>query len=225
MKQTLLFVGGPVYHTPLLKRYMKEHYSHVLAADAGLSAARQEGLMPDLAVGDFDSADPEDLAWYNESGRKKKVFPVRKDDTDCELGIKEALRFLEAGDHLVIAGGLGGRADHTLANVFLLLRPLEKGIDAVFTDGVSEVRIRKGPFSETVPYDPLLRYFSLIPFQETVTGITLKGFSYPLENGTLTIGSSLGISNEVLAQGGKFSFQNGCLITVRSSDVPACGTC
>jgi thiamine pyrophosphokinase len=61
-------------------------------------------------------------------------------------------------------------------------------------------------------------YISLIPYTEKVTGITLKGFKYPLEKETLRIGISRGISNELEEEEGLISIEEGILIVCISKD-------
>ena len=61
-------------------------------------------------------------------------------------------------------------------------------------------------------------YISLIPYTEKVTGITLSGFKYPLENETLKIGISRGISNELLEEEGLIHIEEGILIVCVSCD-------
>lgn len=62
------------------------------------------------------------------------------------------------------------------------------------------------------------KYISLIPLTEKVENINLKGFKYELENGKLTIGSSLGISNEILKEQAIIEFDNGILVMIFSKD-------
>lgn len=62
------------------------------------------------------------------------------------------------------------------------------------------------------------RYVSLLPFTPQVTGLTLKGFKYPLNQYTLECYHSLGVSNEIAGDAGEISFQDGVLVVVESLD-------
>ena len=61
-------------------------------------------------------------------------------------------------------------------------------------------------------------YLSLLPFTPQVTGITLKGVKYPLENAILNSGISLGISNEIVDDRAEIMFQDGILLGIESRD-------
>ena len=47
-----------------------------------------------------------------------------------------------------------------------------------------------------------------------MTGITLKGFKYPLTDRDIFIGTSLCISNELVEEEGRITLSDGVLITV-----------
>lgn len=61
-------------------------------------------------------------------------------------------------------------------------------------------------------------YISFLPLTQEVTGITLKGFKYPLENKDICIGTSLCISNELIEEEGRITFSEGVLMAVESHD-------
>ena len=94
----------------------------LIAADAGLPPVQRAGLTPDLIVGDFDS-----LGYVP---REKRVsrYPEHKDQSDMELAMEKAVNFRH--DTLFIYGGIGGRLDHTLANLQLFASFSERGVAA-----------------------------------------------------------------------------------------------
>jgi len=51
-----------------------------------------------------------------------------------------------------------------------------------------------------------------------VIGVTLKGFKYPLEDYTLSIGNSLGVSNEQIEEEAEIIIEQGILIVIKSID-------
>ena len=81
----------------------------LIAADAGLLHLERLGLAPDLALGDFDSLG------YVPEAPQVEVCPVRKDDTDTMTGLRLGLG--RGCREFVIVGALGGRLDHTVANL------------------------------------------------------------------------------------------------------------
>jgi thiamine pyrophosphokinase len=91
----------------------------VAAADSGLALAEKAGVRPDWIVGDMDSLDdPSRLEKY-QTGRVLR-FPAGKDFTDTELAL-DLLWDKGCGD-ITVAGGGGGRLDHTLAMAALFER-------------------------------------------------------------------------------------------------------
>lgn len=108
--------------------------------------------------------------------------------------------------------------DHALANIHILKYALDLGIDCKILDNYNKIYLLKNNltlFKDTV-YG---KYVSLIPLTTTVEGLTLTGFKYPLNNYCLSIGKSLGISNELIQNIATIEFTNGILIIVESKDI------
>ena len=117
----------------------------------------------------------------------------------------------------MILGCLGRRFEHALANVQILLHALRKGIPCSIVDARNRISLLDGP-ADLERSRIWGRYISLIPFTEQVTGVTLTGFKYPLEEAVLVQGESLGISNELVLERGRISFREGILIYIESRD-------
>ena len=86
-----------------------ENGAFVIAADAGIEKLNKAGIVPDLIIGDFDSLGA------RPSGENVRIFPVEKDDTDTMLCLKHAIG--QGANDVTILGGIGGRLDHTFANI------------------------------------------------------------------------------------------------------------
>ena len=86
----------------------------IVCADGGLVHARNLGLTPSVAVGDFDST-RQPPAGEMEIFRYQK----EKDETDTILAIDYGLR--QGFRDFLILGGLRGRLDHTVANFSALM--------------------------------------------------------------------------------------------------------
>ena len=113
------------------------------------------------------------------------------------------------------------RKDHSFANIGLLSMLLEKGIKGEILDPHNRIFMMDKEHSGVVKITKnrdKKEYISLIPYTEKVTGITLKGFQYPLQNETLTIGISRGISNELVKEEGLIQTEDGTLIVCISND-------
>ena len=188
----------------------------LIGADSGAARLIELGFVPDLAIGDFDSVSPDELATIRRISRRTEIVdPVDKDYTDTELAFNRALE-LEPGE-IVIAGALGTRFDHSLANVHLLAAAHRRGVRAVVTDDRNEIRLAVGGERLTLRRTdhPAV---SLLPLTPVVTGITLEGFRYPLNGARLEIGQSLGISNVLEADEGAVTVGEGLLLVILSRD-------
>ena len=91
----------------------------VIAADGGLKYLERAGIAPDIALGDFDSLG------YRPNLPEVIYHPPEKDDTDTMLAVREG--FARGFDTFVIYAGLGGRLDHTVANLQTLAFIAENG--------------------------------------------------------------------------------------------------
>ena len=114
----------------------------VVCADGGARHLRRLGRLPDLLVGDLDSAQPDDVAWMTRQGVELHQYPVAKDATDSELAVLAALEFLDnqadrSAQELVLLGAFGSRPDHVLANQLLAADLAGQGWRLVLTDGIS----------------------------------------------------------------------------------------
>ena len=125
----------------------------VVAADGGARHASALGLTIDRWVGDGDSLDAAALTALEASGVPLERARADKDETDTELAILAALRL--GADGIVVLGALGGRIDHTLANIGLLAMPALAGCPAVILDGSTRLSLsRIKPAAIMRPMEP-----------------------------------------------------------------------
>ena len=216
MKRCLIITGGPI-DLGFARSYLSgEGFDRVIAVDRGLNAAWALGIVPDVIVGDFDSADPAALADFRR--REHIVWEVHqpeKDDTDTELAIKRAAA-MGAG-YIVLLGATGGRLDHLLGNIHRLYPGLQRGVEACILDPGNKLYLIDGErrFKRREVWGT---YISFLPLTEEVKGITLRGFKYPLTDKDIAIGTSLCISNELAADEAVITLQDGVLIVVETRD-------
>lgn len=181
-----LLLAGDIVPTPRLSGQIAG--SRVIAADSGMRHAAVLGLVPELWLGDFDSAGDE-LRQAN-SAVPRLEFPADKAMTDGELAVEEALRRGATG--LILAGGFGGRSDHAMAHIQLALRLEHAGIATLITSGTEE-GYPLLPGERTIDLPPDSR-FSVVPVTDLV-GLTLAGVRWPLERRFVPAGATLTISN------------------------------
>ncbi|WP_276351393.1 thiamine diphosphokinase [Cohnella caldifontis] len=211
-RRAVIFAGGRLGPWAL-EELRPDDY--LIGADSGADFLLVHGRVLDLAVGDFDSVPPDRLSRIRDAARETiAVDAVDKDWTDTELALREALD--RGFADIRIAGGLGSRFDHSLANVHLLRQAKERGAQAVLADEYNEIRLCDGKCR--LEADPRYPYVSLLPLTVIVTGVTLDGFRYPLHEATLQLGWSIGISNVLEAGTGSISLSDGLLLVIRSRD-------
>ena len=185
----LIVLGGDA-PSPGLLRACAAKAQWIAAADSGLAAFEEADMTPDLLVGDMDSVSPDVLARFEGRVPQRRLNCI-KDDTD---GVDALDLAIERGaKRITILGALGGRLDHALANVMLLVRAARRGVWAeLCSEDVRIVRVDGAYTLEGAKGNTV----SLLPLGEA-SGVTLSGFFYPLSDHTLASDHPLGVSNVV----------------------------
>ena len=182
----------------------------IVCCDGGVRHLYQTEIKPDVIIGDMDSIDPAHLESYSHQDVKIIKYPVSKDFTDTELALDYAINFKP--EAIYIWGALGGRLDHTLANVFLLEKTKALPIKTYLIDEYCEVFLLSG---DVTINESAGQTVSLIALRPQVEGITLFGFLYPLDDATLRMGQSLAVSNVIKGDEAKISVCSGSLLVIR----------
>lgn len=211
MKTALIIGNGKEVNKEIIDRI---RHDYVICADGGLEKAKKYGIIPDLIIGDFDSTDPDILKEY-EKRIPLERYPAEKDFTDMELAIESAIS--RGYKNLVLTGATGTRLDHTLGNIMLMEKYCKTGVNITIIDNNNEMRI----ISDNT--DLLLEgkeghYISLIPLTDSIQGLYLEGFKYPLDNVSVQRGSTLCISNQIRGKAGKIRLRQGKAILFISID-------
>ena len=171
------------------------------------------------------------LEKLNREGKRVLTYPAHKDFSDSEAAVREAVRIIkdtwqkadgipetaDISDEIYLLGATGGRLDHFLANIALLMIPTQFGIKAWIVNEKNEITLLREGCSLEKKHT-FGKYVSLIPFTEEVTSVVLKGFRYPLYGYTLTRDNTLGLSNEIEDERAEIAFEKGILIMVLSRD-------
>lgn len=175
----------------------------VIAADGGLRHARKLGITPDAILGDFDSLG------FTPQGAN--VFPVEKDDTDSMLAVR--LGLTRGFREFLLYGSLDGpRLDHTVANF--------QTLQFLADHGAFGYLVGAGCLA-TVVKDGSIRFpqgccgtISVFCMGRDAHGVDIAGLYYPLENGTLTPGFPLGVSNHFTGKEATIRVQDGSLLVL-----------
>lgn len=205
--------GRCVIITALLDCELSSVYSmrsddYIICADGGISISERAGITPHLVMGDLDSV-------FSVSEEYTFIkHPKEKDDTDTMLCLKYGI---EKGfkDFLII-GGIGGRFDHTLANLQTLAFAKENDAKASIVSKDTFCTIIKGG-EEYVLAKKDGAYFSVFSYSEKCEKVSIKGAKYELDGAELKNSFPLGVSNEFRDESARISVGSGMLIIVVSS--------
>jgi thiamine pyrophosphokinase len=221
--KTLMIAGG-VVEIDFVKEYLREKkFDTVVCADSGLDAAYRLKLPVHYAMGDFDSVSREALAYYQSAKTPEGVttefvrYPAEKDATDSHLALDWVVGQLPA--EIQVLGATGRRLDHFLANMSILMKPLSYGIPTCLVDRYNKIYLMD--HSHVIRREEMFgKYISFLPFTEEVSAVYLRGFKYELDGQNLTLGDSIGVSNEMGEgnEAGLVEFGDGVLIVVESRD-------
>jgi thiamine pyrophosphokinase len=209
-KEAILVGGGPV-HSGLLRTALATGCDLLLAVDGGGKTLVDLGYQPQLLLGDFDSLPLSYQDDLKAKGVQILSYQPEKDWTDLELAFNQLTA--EKCRTAQVFGALGGRLDHTLANIALLYKMKLSGTELVLIGEEQAVtlltdqeKIRIFPFAGG--------HFSLLPYPFAAQGVSIRGAKYPLEEATLELGSTRGVHNEFLADPVEVGLASGSLLVM-----------
>ncbi|HJW90645.1 MAG TPA: thiamine diphosphokinase [Anaerolineales bacterium] len=208
--RAIIFANGIITSSP-------EAYSAVnpgdflIAANGGAQNCLALGFTPEIVIGDLDSLTAEQKNTLESQGTQFLVYPRAKDQTDLELALGIAVS--RGVEQVILLGLLGGRLDQTLANLLLVSRSEWLSADLVIIDGPDTAHFLHGP--DQITLEALSGdIVSLVPLSEVVTGVTTQGLRWPLAAAQLLFGSTLGVSNEIVAAQAQVEILTGKLFVI-----------
>lgn len=219
MKDTIIVSGGNI-HKDFALDFLKKNKTEntcLIAADRGVEFFMGTDLEPDVAVGDFDSLSAEG-AKYMETLKHTEIRRLKpeKDDPDTQSAANYAIE--QGTERIMILGATGNRIDHLMANFGLLMLGKTKQVQIVLVDAYNYMSlIESGMILKKE--EQFGKYVSFFPIEGEVTGLTLKGFKYPLNSYTLKVeDSGLTVSNEISDPEAEVTFETGKLLMIMSRD-------
>ena len=215
--RAVIIANGPMPEPPFPELRIRDE-DLVICVDGGARNALALGFEPRLVVGDMDSIGTELRERLEKGGCRFIEHPPRKDETDSELAVRYALA--ESVTELVMLAALGGRIDHTLANVMLLAIPELSHVKARVIDGNQELLLVR---DEIVIEGSVGDVVSLVPLSGDVVGVRTEGLQYALSGGTLKFGAARGVSNVLVARQARVEIRDGLLLLVHHHQVPSGG--
>ena len=208
MIKIALFAGGTIDSFQM-------DFDLFIGVDRGSLFLIEQGICPDLAVGDFDSVSEKELALIYSQSKEVLQAQSEKDDTDLELAVKAVFaRYPQA--QLTIFGAFGGRLDHTLANIFL-------PSDPEITPYMQQIRLCSA--QNELSYCPQgrheikpvagMNYLAFMPVSNSQ--LTIEGAKYPLNESNYFF-KKVYASNEFIDEPVFLECQSGYVIVIYSKD-------
>ncbi|HAX71900.1 MAG TPA: thiamine diphosphokinase [Firmicutes bacterium] len=204
--------GGPIKKLDLT--YFEAANVYNIGVDRGSIQLLQQGITPHACIGDFDSITKDELEYVMAHCKDVRVLKPEKDETDTEVAIEYAVSL--NCDEIRLFGTLGGRFDHTMANLKLLARFASSLVKLTLYDEQNTVTIlNPGHYVfDRLPYV----YLSFFAYEQDVTGLTFKNLKYPLQNYHLKQDDIRCVSNEMLDEVFEIKFDSGQLLMINSHD-------
>lgn len=179
---------------------------YIICADGGLDKLLKLGITPNLVVGDFDSLS-------NRAVLKDKsvlTLPHEKDDTDTMYCVKYALS--QGFSEFLFLGAMGGRVDHMLSNLSLLLYLKNRNAHGVISDIYGDNKLlNKG---ENILNHLNGRTVSIIPFACESVELSYTGMYYPLKNAEVKTEYPFSISNIVISDTATVTLHKGTALLI-----------
>ena len=188
--KAVIILGGEQPEAGLLRDCLAET-DIVICADSGANWLMQAGRLPDLLVGDMDSIAEGLDKELETKGVRVLRRSAEKDETDGQLALDEAMAL--GADDITLLGAAGGRLDHLMGNLQLLVRAARRGIKAVMADKTSRAWAATG---RTEILGRAGNTLSILPLGEGVSAAYLSGLKYgTLEPLALPMDCPVGVSN------------------------------
>lgn len=175
----------------------------VIAADAGIKNTHKFNIKPDFIIGDFDSLG------YTPTDSNTIIHPIEKDDTDTMLAVK--FGFEKGYNNFRIFGGIGGRLDHTFANIQTSSYIAENNGNAVFYGNNECFTVIK---NNEIKFPKESRGNISIFALEDCKKVNINGLYYELENACLSPDFPLGVSNKFNNKEATISVEEGKLLII-----------
>lgn len=188
-----------------MEMYESDAFDHIIAVDGGLRSLEEVGVKPDVALGDFDSLG------YVPTGMRTVRFSKDKDKSDMELALKRAKS--QRFDNVVVFGALGGRLDHTLANMGVFSKYSELGLKVTVIDDDTAVFFLTGPdiFEAPALESGVVSVFAM---SDVTEGVFERGMKWDLDDVVLTNRESIGLSNELIGEAVMIGVEKGTICVI-----------
>lgn len=185
-KRCVIISASPELDSDFLKTHIAPN-DYLICADGGVDKLIPTGFAPDLIIGDFDSS--KNYKYFNDI--EVVELQIKKDDTDTLHCAAEAVK--RGFTDIVFLGATGGRLDHTLANLSVLLFLQNNNVNGRIVDKFNEVSLLKQ--GKNFLTNVRGKTISVMPFACFTAVLSYKGMLYPMEDKVVSADFPYTISN------------------------------
>ena len=202
----IIVSGAPDNDIQFLKSKLNRS-SFIIAADSGYKNCLKAGIIPDLIIGDFDSASCPEF-------RNRVIrLPVEKDDTDTFYCVKEAIK--RGFSEIELLCAIGNRADHTYSNILCLDYCRKNSVKCAIANAKNKIQLLENEIEiDNSEYE----FFSLFAFLSEAKGVSVKGAYYELNNADLNPSDQFAQSNHFKEEKVNISVKEGIILLIQSND-------
>ena len=188
-RHALIFAAAPETDYGYIRAFLREHPDALVAcrtaACGNARGARSAPGFHDLRPG------------FHDRGRGRRCDPaetLEKDDTGFRRAVCGEV-FRRGCREATLVCATGGRIDHMLANLSLLEEAKTLGGHLTILDPYNRVELHQGGRQEFIMPETFT-YFSVVPMDAVLEGVTIENAKYELTNGTVTRVGMISTSNE-----------------------------
>lgn len=184
-----IIIVGASPNKSFANKYHLNPSDYFIGLDAGNLEIIKRNIVPDIAIGDFDSTS--EIALIKQKALQTLIYPSKKDETDLELAIK-FLENLKGANNLKVEvyDVTGGRLDQEF-NAYMLLRKYDN-YQIKIIDNQNDVIFISRPIKHNINVN--CKYFSIFAIEKSI--VTIKNAEYELNETVLNINDTYTISNQ-----------------------------
>lgn len=181
----------------------------VYCCDGAANWACEYGIAIDVLMGDMDSIDKGVLNSISKSGIRLVQLNKEKDATDGEEAMDAAVR--DGHKQIILLGATGDRLDHTIYNMYIMMRGHKAGCDVRALSENGEVFVTNSSFWVEGHIGTTL---SIVPINDNVFVEKTEGLYYPFLQKTLRHDSTVFMSNRLTKSNAKVELSGGYVMVV-----------
>jgi thiamine pyrophosphokinase len=209
--KTIAVVAGGNLTEGFLSEIKKSTF--IIGVDKGAYWLISHTIIPNVAIGDFDSVSKQEFEKIEKKSKKVTKYPTEKNWTDLELAMNHAVALHPK--NITIYGAYGTRIDHSFAAIGLLEKLAQRKIYASIIDMNNSVSIVDT--THVLKKSDTYTYVSLLPLTTEIV-VSMQGFKYNVTKKKIRKGETIGISNEIDKDKGIITIHAGTALLVQSRD-------